>query len=306
MTLTADHHRTADLYPSRGETEVTTPRQDPVVWSEPGAVGPMTPPELEDFDRDGFVSITQLITPDEVARYRGELDRLLADPAVRADERSIIEPKSQEVRSVFEVHKLSEVFAELVRDPRVLERARQILGSEVYVHQSRVNIKPGFGASGFYWHSDFETWHAEDGLPRMRTVSVSIALTENFATNGGLMIMPGSHRTFLGCAGATPKDNYKQSLQMQDAGTPSNEALTDLASRHGIRLFTGPAGSATWFDCNCMHGSGDNITPYPRSNVFIVFNSVENAAVEPFAAPVRRPEFIGARDFTPVVPAGSG
>jgi ectoine hydroxylase len=27
---------------------------------------------------------------------------------------------------------------------------------------------------------------------------------------------------------------------------------------------------------------------------------VENAAVEPFAAPVRRPEFIGARDFTPV------
>jgi ectoine hydroxylase len=134
----------------------------------------------------------------------------------------------------------------------------------------------------------------------MRTVSVSIALTENHDTNGGLMIMPGSHRTFLGCAGATPKDNYKRSLQMQDAGTPSDEALTHLAGRHGIKLFTGRAGSATWFDCNCMHGSGDNITPFPRSNVFIVFNSVENAAVEPFAAPVRRPEFIGARDFTPV------
>ncbi|MGP3951389.1 hypothetical protein [Streptomyces sp. 7N604] len=26
-------------------------------------------------------------------------------------------------------------------------------------------ITPPFGASGFYWHSDFETWHAEDGLP---------------------------------------------------------------------------------------------------------------------------------------------
>lgn len=179
-------------------------------------------------------------------------------------------------------------------------RARQILGSDVYVHQSRINVKPGFGASGFYWHSDFETWHAEDGLPNMRTVSVSIALTENFATNGGLMIMPGSHRTFLGCAGATPEDNYKKSLQMQDAGTPSDEALTELASEHGIRLFTGKAGSATWFDCNCMHGSGDNITPFPRSNVFIVFNSVENTAVEPFSAPVRRPDFIGARDFTPV------
>ncbi|CAL9610922.1 ectoine hydroxylase [Streptomyces sp. enrichment culture] len=289
-----------DLYPTRGTAEVTVPRQDPVVWGAPDTPGPITTADLQRYERDGFLAVDQLITPDEVALYKRELDRLVSDPDVRADERSIVEPKSKEIRSVFEVHRISEVFANLVRDPRVVGRARQILGSDVYVHQSRINVKPGFGASGFYWHSDFETWHAEDGLPNMRTVSVSIALTENLDTNGGLMIMPGSHRTFLGCAGATPKDNYKKSLQMQDAGTPSDEALTALASEHGIHLFTGKAGSATWFDCNCMHGSGDNITPYPRSNVFIVFNSVENTAVEPFAAPVRRPEFIGARDFTPV------
>jgi ectoine hydroxylase len=289
-----------DLYPTRGTAEVTVPRQDPVVWGAPDTPGPIATTDLQRYERDGFLAVDQLITPDEVALYKRELDRLVSDPDVRADERSIVEPKSKEIRSVFEVHRISEVFANLVRDPRVVGRARQILGSDVYVHQSRINVKPGFGASGFYWHSDFETWHAEDGLPNMRTVSVSIALTENLDTNGGLMIMPGSHRTFLGCAGATPKDNYKKSLQMQDAGTPSDEALTALASEHGIRLFTGKAGSATWFDCNCMHGSGDNITPYPRSNVFIVFNSVENTAVEPFAAPVRRPEFIGARDFTPV------
>ncbi|QNP62687.1 ectoine hydroxylase [Streptomyces genisteinicus] len=289
-----------DLYPTRGATEVTTPRQDPVVWSAPGTPGPIATADLMGFERDGFLTVDQLIGDDEVALYRAELDRLVADPAVRADERSIVEPKSQDVRSVFEVHRLSEVFAALVRDERVVGRARQILGSDVYVHQSRINVKPGFGASGFYWHSDFETWHAEDGLPNMRTVSVSIALTENLDTNGGLMIMPGSHRTFLGCAGETPRDNYKKSLQMQDAGTPSDEALTGFADAHGIRLFTGRAGSATWFDCNAMHGSGDNITPYPRSNVFIVFNSVENTAVDPFAAPVPRPGFIGARDFTPV------
>ncbi len=225
----------------------------------------------------------------------------MSDPAIRADERSIVEPKSQEIRSVFEVHRISEVFANLVRDPRVVGRARQILGSDVYVHQSRINVKPGFRRERVLLALRLpRPGTPRTRLPNMRTVSVSIALTENYDTNGGLMIMPGSHKTFLGCAGATPKDNYKKSLQMQDAGTPSDEALTSLASEYGIRLFTGRAGSATWFDCNCMHGSGDNITPFPRSNVFIVFNSVENTAVEPFAAPVRRPEFIGARDFTPV------
>ncbi|MFD9815807.1 ectoine hydroxylase [Streptomyces sp. NPDC059080] len=298
--MTIAPERTADLYPSRDTSEVITPRKDPVVWSQPGPAGPFQPSELSDFERDGFFAIGELLTADEVAVYRSELDRLVNDPEMRANPRSIVEPKSQSVRSVFEVHKISKVFARLASDPRVVGRARQILGSDVYVHQSRINVKPGFGASGFYWHSDFETWHSEDGLPNMRAVSVSIALTENFDTNGGLMIMPGSHRHFVGCAGATPKDNYKRSLQMQDAGIPSDEALTKMADKHGIRLFTGKAGSATWFDCNAMHGSGDNITPYPRSNVFIVFNSVENAAVEPFAAPVPRPDYIGAREFTPV------
>ncbi|MFI6086389.1 ectoine hydroxylase [Streptomyces sp. Je 1-332] len=298
--MTTAPERTADLYPTRGTEEVLIERKDPVVWSEPGTPGPIAADELAGFERDGFLAIDQLITPDEVSVYHAELERLIGDPTMRADERSIVEPRSQEIRTIFEVHKISELFKKLAADPRVVGRARQILGSDVYVHQSRINVKPGFGASGFYWHSDFETWHAEDGLANMRTVSVSIALTKNHDTNGGLMIMPGSHKTFLGCEGATPKDNYKRSLQMQDAGIPSNETLTSLASDYGIRLFTGEAGSATWFDCNAMHGSGDNITPFPRSNVFIVFNSVENTAVEPFAAPVRRPEFIGARDFTPV------
>lgn len=100
---------------------------------------------------------------------------------MRRDERAIVEPGSREIRSVFEVHRISEVFADLAADPRVAGRARQILGSDVCVHQSRVNVKPGFGASGFYWHSDFETCLAEDGLPQMRTVSVSIALIPNYA-----------------------------------------------------------------------------------------------------------------------------
>jgi ectoine hydroxylase len=289
-----------DLYPTRkaGEPALLY-RTDPVVYGGPDD-GPIDAETLASFDEKGFLTVEELLGAEEIERYRAELRRLSEDAAVLRDERTVTERGSDEIRSIFEVHKVSEVFAELVTDPRVVGRARQLLGSDVYVHQSRVNYKPGFKGKDFYWHSDFETWHAEDGLPNMRTVSVSIALTENYDTNGGLMIMPGSHRTFLGCAGATPKDNYKQSLQMQDAGTPSDEALTAMADEHGIRLFTGKPGSATWFDCNCMHGSGDNITPYPRSNVFIVFNSVENAAVEPFAAPVRRPSFIGARDFTPV------
>lgn len=55
-----------------------------------------------------------------------------------------------------------------------------------------------------------------------------------------------------------------------------------------------------WFDSNIMHGSGNNITPFPRSNIFMVFNSVENTLTEPYGAPAPRPEHIANRDFTPL------
>ncbi|GAA4495251.1 ectoine hydroxylase [Actinoallomurus oryzae] len=289
-----------DLYPTRkaGEPALLY-RTDPVVYGGPDD-GPIDPETLASFDEKGFLTVDELLVPEEIERYRAELRRLAEDQAVLRDERTVTERGSDEIRSVFEVHKVSEVFAELVTDPRVVGRARQILGSDVYVHQSRVNYKPGFKGKDFYWHSDFETWHAEDGMPRMRAVSISIALTENFVHNGGLMIMPGSHRTFVSCVGETPDDHYKESLRGQEIGTPDPDSLSILANKHGIDLFTGPAGSATMFDCNCMHGSNGNITPFPRSNVFIVFNSVENTCEEPFAAPSRRPEFIASRDFTPV------
>jgi len=298
MTVIAPSNH--DLYPSRRGTEPALfYRRDPVVWGD-AASGPMDDATLRDFDGNGFLSVDGLIDDQEVERYTAELHRLSADPELAADERTVIEPESGEIRSVFEVHKISSVFAELVRDPRLADRARQLLGSDVYVHQSRVNFKPGFGGGGFYWHSDFETWHAEDGMPQMRAVSFSIALTANYAYNGALMIMPGSHKTYVSCIGETPEDHYRESLKSQEIGTPDQHSLAMLADKHGITQFTGAAGTTTIFDCNCMHGSNGNITPFPRSNVFIVFNSVDNACVEPFSAAKPRPSFIGARDATPV------
>ncbi len=298
MTVTADQNR-VDAYPTRvADRPSVQPRQDKVVWGSAEA-GPMDASTLEGFETKGYLNIEDLITPDEVRAYQAELDRLASNPEIRADERCIVEAKSQDVRSIFEVHNVSDVFARIANDPRVVDRARQLLGSDVYIHQSRVNFKPGFEGKEFMWHSDFETWHAEDGLPRMRTVSISISLTDNFSFNGPLMIMPGSHMEYISCDGATPADNYKKSLVMQGAGVPDKDTLRDFADRYGIDVMEGRAGGATMFDCNCMHASNGNVTPYPRSNLFFVYNSVENTAQEPFAAESPRPEFIGARDFTP-------
>ncbi|MCQ4117679.1 ectoine hydroxylase [Rhodococcus tibetensis] len=289
-----------DHYPTRISAEPSTlARNEPAVWGCPSD-GPFDAAALERHEARGFTIVENLLGADEVVVFREELARLSHDAQMRESGRVITERGTDEVRSVFDVHRCSALVAELVRDGRILDRARQLLGSDVYIHQSRINSMPGFKGTGFYWHSDFETWHAEDGLPIPRTVSCSITLTENFPFNGSLMVMPGSHNSFVQCVGATPENNYASSLVSQEVGVPRREDVTRMAAEYGIEQFTGAAGTALWFDSNVMHGSGNNITPFPRSNIFLVFNSVENTLVEPFAAARPRPEYIASRDFTPL------
>ncbi|MEX0789997.1 MAG: ectoine hydroxylase [Actinomycetota bacterium] len=290
-----------DLYPSRVDPAPTIrERVDPVVYGDHD--GPLSTEQKAEFDKQGFLQIPDVLSRDEVDTILRELDEFTGRPEVKDDHRTVVEPASAEVRSLFEIHRTNRILARLIADPRIAGVARQLLGSEVYVHQSRVNFKPAFKGKEFSWHSDFETWHTEDGMPRMRALSISVSLTHNYTFNGPLMLIPESHRRFVTCVGETPEDNFLSSLKAQEIGTPDPDSLVTLLEEAGGRIAecTGGPGGITVFDCNTMHGSNSNISPVPRSNVFVVYNSVENTLVEPFAAPSRRPEFIAARDFSPV------
>ncbi len=293
--------RSQDLYPTRLERPTPSfARLDPIVHST-GADrtdGPLNETDLARYERDGFLAFPNFLDQETVARFRQDLRDYENNPDVLHSEGTITEPGKQEIRSVFGVHELSDRFNRLTREPRILDMVHQLLGSEAYIHQSRINFKPGFHGKGFDWHSDFETWHAEDGMPRMRAVSFSIALTDNMPFNGPLMLIPGSHREFVPCVGRTPENNYQSSLKKQDVGVPSERELARLADAGGIQAPTGPAGSLIVFECNTLHASNANMSPWPRSNLFFVFNSVENKLELPFCGNRPRPDFLGNRTNT--------
>ena len=210
MTAVSAATATTDLYPTRsGETTEILPRRGPIVFGSPED-GPLEAADLKHVEDTGYLTIDQLITSEELTLFTDELQRLSRDPEVKADERTVVEAESDEVRSIFDIHRTNEIFRKIANDPRLVDRARQILGTDVYIHQSRINYKPGFVGKEFSWHSDFETWHAEDGMPTPRAVSLSLSLTDNYSFNGPLMIMPGSHKRYISCVGGTPEENYRK------------------------------------------------------------------------------------------------
>lgn len=290
----AQHAPVQDLYPTRLRSVpdvLWPPRQDAVVKGRE-LDGPLTQAQLDEFERKGFLFIPNLISGEELDELRQEMRALLENDDFRGRDFSVTEPESQEIRSLFAVHFLSQRLGELAKDARLAGAARQIVGADPYVHQSRINYKPGFVGKGFNWHSDFETWHAEDGMPRMHAVSASLILTDNHEFNGPLMLIPGSHETFVPCLGETPADNHKRSLKAQEVGVPGSRALTELVSEHGIEAPKGKAGGLLLFDCNVLHASNANLSPDPRSNVFFVYNRPDNRCQAPFSASKRRPGFL--------------
>lgn len=292
-----------DFYPSRVSAEPQLlPRLDPVVHSRWTPDAPISEEAARQFDTDGYLILPDLFSPEEVTTLQAEAGRLLAYPDALVPETVIAEPGGAEVRSIFEVHAQSALMARLAADERLAGLARFLLNDGVYLHQSRLNYKPGFHGKEFYWHSDFETWHVEDGMPRMRALSMSVLLAENTPHNGPLMLIPGSHRSFLTCVGETPADHYKQSLRRQEYGVPDETSLAELAQTHGIVAPTGKPGSVVVFDCNVMHGSNGNITPFPRANAFLVYNAVSNRLQNPFGVETPRPSFIAARGAAEIAP----
>ena len=290
-----------DLYPSRREARPgLLPRLDPVVYSQWDETSPLSQAQVEHFDTEGYLVLENVFSPEEVEQLQSAAAKLLADPKGIDPKTVITERGSNEIRSIFKIHDQSRMIARLAADQRLAGVARFLLGDEVYIHQSRLNYKPGFRGKEFYWHSDFETWHVEDGMPRMRALSMSILLAANTPHNGPLMIIPGSHRKYLTCVGETPEDHYRTSLKKQEYGVPDEDSLAELAEAHGIVAPVGDPGTVVIFDCNVMHGSNGNITPFPRANAFIVYNAVSNRLAEPFGAKHPRPPFIAARTFEPV------
>jgi len=286
-----------DRYPSRtADCPSIMPRKDSVLWGGRDTPGPLSRNQMESFEENGFLEVSGVLRDREVLALRDELELLRRGRGRDRDPVVIAERGSGEVRSTFMIHAINKAFRRLSRHPVILGAVQQILADDVYIHQSRLNYKPAFEGKEFYWHSDFETWHVEDGMPAPRAVSCVVPLTPNYVFNGPMMMIPGSQRHYVACVGETPQDHYKTSLKKQEYGVPDQDSLAFLAEAGGIEMPQPQPGSILLFDSNTMHGSSANITPFARSNAFFVFNSLKNRIVAPFGGMAPRPEFVAARE----------
>ena len=75
--------------------------------------------------------------------------------------------------------------------------------------------------------------------------------------------------------------------------------LASLADDKGIEPLIGPAGSVCFCHSNLVHGSANNVSPWRRAILYLIYNAVGNAC-----SGDERSWYQNNRDFTPLQPLG--
>ena len=251
----------------------------------------LDPSQVAEFEERGFLLFPGLLDRDEVGALQREIPALLqrsGPETVREQE----DPSS--ARLVFGVHQFSEPFRRLVHLPRLLNPVQQLLGEAVYLYQSRLNPKPGFGGGGSWdWHQDYPPWHSIDGVPQPRMIMASVFVDDCTPVTSPLLVIPGSQGHGLLDA-ELHKDARGRGYDLQ---TVEPELLEPIANKHGIEPLLGPAGSVAFVHVNVLHGSANNVSPWRRAITYLIYNAVSNAATK-----FERAWFQCGQDFTPLVP----
>jgi ectoine hydroxylase len=269
----------------------------------------LTPMQKQAFHENGYLLIENMFTPAATNRMLDEMYHVIAEDCPKR----ILE-KNGQVRSFFAPEESSVLFNEVIRSPKLMLPASQLIGDKIYVHQSKLNSKFAMVGDWWDWHQDYTFWKKDDGMPAPDVLTAMIFLNEVTEFNGPLLLIPGSHK-----AGTVDEDENKAAQENDNKwfseyknSTTYMTALTaDLkytlkqntvlrwAQKSGLFSAKGPAGSVLFFHGNIFHASSNNLSPWNRHTFLVTYNSIENKLPD---TPNPRPSFIANRNYEALTP----
>ncbi|MEM9564513.1 MAG: phytanoyl-CoA dioxygenase family protein [Actinomycetota bacterium] len=193
------------------------------------------------------------------------------------------------------MHLFDERLGAVARHPALIGPSTQLLGDDVFVHQSRINMKQTNG-SIVAWHQDFGTYHRVDGVPEPRGIMIAVFLDDVTNVNAPLLAVPGSHREGLVSTARVDPSAPDHEAVARYRYDITDETMAELVDRYGLETITATAGSVLFMDMTVVHGSSVNVSPLRRLLLYVNVCPVDNRG-ETYA----RPEYYAARDFSPIV-----
>lgn len=219
----------------------------------------LSPAEIESYRERGYLLVEDALTPQELADIRAAIDGFVERSRALTRHDSAIEleaghsAETPKVQRIKQPHKLHPAFARLSRSASVLDAVRALIGNDLRLIGSKVNIKGAHAGTSVEWHQDWAFYpHTNDDV-----LAVGVLIDDVTPENAPLLLLPGSHRG--------PVHDHRSEGVFVGGFNPLDRGL-DVS---GAIPFTGKAGTISLHHVRLVHGSAVNRSPRDRRMLFL-------------------------------------
>ena len=225
----------------------------------------LTPAQVDFYQEHGYLMIPDALSPTEVAELRANVDEIVAGAAKVTNHTDVYDledghsPSNPKVRRIKTPHKHFDYFKRLIRHPGIISTLSCLLGPNIRLHGSKLNMKSaGFGAP-VEWHQDWAFYpHSNDDV-----LATGILLDDCSEENGPLLVIPGSQRGPL----------YDHHSDGVFCGAITGE-LNQIEFSKAAPL-TGKAGAMSIHHARSLHGSAQNRSSKGRRLLLFEFAAAD-------------------------------
>lgn len=218
----------------------------------------LSPEQISQYDATGFLVLENQIPAEWIEKIRAEIARFEVEAATmtasndRLDLEDSHTPEAVRLRRIKLPHMISDVMRALMYTDHVLAPARDLVGPDLRLHTTKLNMKSaGYGAA-VEWHQDYAFYpHTNDDI-----LAIGVLIDDMASENGPIMVYPGSHKGPV----------YDHHVDGVFAGAILPEA-NGLNPADAVEL-TGPAGSISIHHGRIVHGSALNTSDRARRILF--------------------------------------
>ncbi len=225
-----------------------------------------TDKELEQYQVEGYVVVPSLFTADEMRNADKVICDITQDALASSDYSKIVElePESTNTtptpRRIYHPFERHELFRNLASDTRLLDRIEQLIGPNISLHHSKMNMKPAKVGSVVEWHQDLAYFpHTNDSL-----VTTLIYLDDATEENGCLQVLPRHHTHY-----------FNHRLPDGTFAGMITEEVADGRFGRSIPL-AAPAGSVIFMHCIAPHSSLPNRSNKPRRTLIYEYRAADS------------------------------
>ncbi len=218
----------------------------------------LTDAQVAHYRDTGYLVLEDRIPSEIIAAIRAEIARFedeargMTESNDRLDLEDTHTPESPRVRRIKLPHTTSDVMRDLLTSDHILAPVRDLIGPNLRLHTTKLNMKSaGYGAA-IEWHQDFAFYpHSNDDV-----LAVGVIIDDMGEENGPLMVFPGSHKGPI----------HDHHLDGVFVGAMDLKACGyDLADAVAL---SGPAGSISIHHGRIVHGSALNTSDRDRRLLF--------------------------------------